>query len=86
MLILEGASLQEGCLVAESCRTAIQDLQIPHEVGDGKRVTISVGVAQWQQGKESVNAWLKEADSALYHAKSLGRNRVYPETANALRL
>ena len=82
LLILEGASLHEGCLVAETCRDAIQALQIPHEAGDGGRVTISVGGAQWQQGKDSVNAWLKEADSALYRAKSLGRNRVYPELAD----
>ncbi|MDB5542749.1 MAG: hypothetical protein JWQ89_4476 [Devosia sp.] len=41
---------------------------------------ISVGVAQWQQGNVAVNTWLKETDIALYHAKSLGRNRVYPSS------
>jgi hypothetical protein len=25
-----------------------------------------------------MNAWLKQADEALYHAKSLGRNCVFP--------
>ncbi len=86
LLILEGVPFHEGCLVAETCRRAVEALRIPHEAGAAKRVTISAGVAQWQQGQESVNAWLKAADRALYHGKSLGRNRVYPETANALRL
>ena len=81
LLILEGTSLQEGCLVAELCRNAILALKIPHEAGVGHMVTISIGVTEWQQGAETVNAWLKEADSALYRAKSLGRNRVYPEVA-----
>jgi diguanylate cyclase (GGDEF)-like protein len=81
LLILEGVSLQEACLVAELCRNAIQASEISHEAGVGKVVTTSVGVAQWRQGMETVNAWLKEADSALYHAKSLGRNQVYPAPA-----
>ncbi|HEY1856766.1 GGDEF domain-containing response regulator [Acidocella sp.] len=84
LLILEGTSLQEACLVAELCRNAIQALRIPHDAGVGKMVTISAGVAQWRQGTETVNTWLREADSALYRAKSLGRNQVYPEVAEEI--
>jgi diguanylate cyclase (GGDEF)-like protein len=78
LMILETTSLLQGCLAAQLCRNAIQNLKIPHEASARNIVTISVGVAQWQQGDETVNAWLKETDIALYHAKSLGRNRVYP--------
>ncbi|MDB5540997.1 MAG: hypothetical protein JWQ89_2724 [Devosia sp.] len=78
LLVLESTSLEEGCEAAELCRTAIEDLKLPHASGANSVVTISVGVAQWRQGNESVNSWLKQADIALYHAKSLGRNRVYP--------
>jgi hypothetical protein len=35
----------------------------------------SLGVALWRQGDETVNAWLKATDAALYRAKSLGRTR-----------
>jgi diguanylate cyclase (GGDEF)-like protein len=78
LVILERTPLQEGCRAAELCRNAIQNLQIPHEASAQTIVTISAGVAQWAQTDETVNAWLKNADAALYQAKSLGRNRVYP--------
>jgi hypothetical protein len=35
----------------------------------------SLGVALWRQGDETVNAWLKATDAALFRAKSLGRTR-----------
>jgi two-component system, cell cycle response regulator len=78
LLILEKTALQQACLTAELCRKAVQNLKIPHTASPGNIVTISAGVAQWLQGEETVNAWLKKADSALYQAKNLGRNRVYP--------
>jgi diguanylate cyclase (GGDEF)-like protein len=36
--------------------------------------TISVGIAQLKK-IESVDAWLKRADEALYHSKNTGRDR-----------
>jgi two-component system cell cycle response regulator len=78
LFILESTVLQQACEAAELCRTAIQNLKIPHKSSAKTVVTISVGVAQWQQGSETVNTWLKETDIALYNAKSLGRNRVCP--------
>lgn len=41
----------------------------------GGRVTASFGVAMLQHG-ESVESWLERADSALYQAKTGGRDRV----------
>jgi two-component system cell cycle response regulator len=78
LLILEAASFPLGCLLAERSLRAIEDLNISHQGGVEKVVTISVGVAQWRQGDDTVSEWLKEADTALYRAKTLGRNRVYP--------
>lgn len=39
------------------------------------RVTVSVGVAQWEKGLNMMDL-LKRADAALYHSKNTGRNRV----------
>jgi diguanylate cyclase len=38
------------------------------------RVTLSAGVAQWQEG-ETLECWLDRADKAMYEAKQQGRNR-----------
>jgi diguanylate cyclase (GGDEF)-like protein len=38
-------------------------------------ITVSIGVASHWPG-ESVHAWLRRADDALYEAKNTGRNRV----------
>ncbi len=46
-----------------------------HDFGDGLTVTISGGVSQYEEGL-SMTALLEEADSCLYRAKELGRNRV----------
>lgn len=39
-------------------------------------VTISVGLAQWHDGIESVDELIRMADERLYQAKRQGRNRV----------
>jgi two-component system, cell cycle response regulator len=79
LLILEATSFRSGCQSAERYRNAIEDLNIPHAASVKRIVTVSLGVALWRRGDVTLNAWLKAADTALYRAKSLGRNRVYPE-------
>jgi diguanylate cyclase (GGDEF)-like protein len=39
------------------------------------RVTVSIGVAQWEQGLNAMDM-IKRTDAALYHSKHMGRNRV----------
>jgi diguanylate cyclase (GGDEF)-like protein len=46
------------------------------DVADDLRVTVSVGVATLGADGATVDALLRRADAALYHAKALGRDRV----------
>lgn len=48
-------------------------------------VTISVGIAIFPVDGESIDALLKNADSAMYHAKEQGRNnfQFYSDNLNA---
>jgi two-component system chemotaxis response regulator CheY len=78
LLITRGASFPSCSLAAERYRKRVEDLAIPHEGSSKKIVTVSVGIACWQQHEETVSAWLKAADLALYQAKRLGRNQVQP--------
>jgi diguanylate cyclase (GGDEF)-like protein/PAS domain S-box-containing protein len=66
--------------VAERVRTLVLDLAIAHEGSPAASVvTVSVGVATaWpgESGPKSVSTLLAAADTAMYQAKSGGRNRV----------
>jgi len=42
----------------------------------GDRVTLSIGLAQWEGSSDSADAMLARADQALYQAKAEGRNCV----------
>lgn len=61
---------------AERLRQKIAS-QVVHDPEENAkfRVTISVGVAQWEQGLTPIEL-IKRADAALYHSKNSGRNRV----------
>lgn len=61
--------------VAERIRVSIESFDFD-VVG---HVTISIGMAQWFGGEQSVGAVIKKADDALYVAKRNGRNRVCGE-------
>ena len=78
LVLLPEQSLESGVQVAERCRQAIEEMALPHGANpDSGVVTISAGVASLTQAEtKSMQAWLKEADAALYRAKHSGRNRV----------
>ncbi len=64
--------------LAERVRGAVETLAIPHPARPGRIVTVSVGAA-WcgqEQPCDSHGDLLRDADKALYEAKSAGRNRV----------
>ena len=58
--------------IAERLRTRVAS----HDMEVAGHITISLGVAHWGADATSIAAVLKEADKALYDAKSQGRNCV----------
>jgi len=68
----------EGALdVAENIRTDIEKTPILFIDGTFKRVTVSIGVSSiFPEKSSSIDAFIANADKALYLAKEAGRNRV----------
>jgi diguanylate cyclase (GGDEF)-like protein len=57
-------------------REAIGAMVVRFNGRDLPRVTVSIGVAQWQDGMCNVDELRIAADRALYAAKDGGRDRV----------
>ncbi|NRF70572.1 diguanylate cyclase [Aquincola sp. S2] len=68
LLLMPATPVDDACLAVERLRRTLS----PHE---GVRFTFSAGLVQAQSG-ESLASVMERADQALYHAKSLGRDRV----------
>jgi diguanylate cyclase (GGDEF)-like protein len=90
VVLLPGAELESGKLLAERIREAIS--ATPIEIGNGKSVTVtaSIGIASIAPGRDvddlktTGDSLLARADVALYSAKSAGRDRVVTENADQL--
>ena len=83
LVICRGASEQDGAIVAERIRKAVES-NIVDAPGFGKAITVSLGVAGVHEGVESLLALLKDSDNAMYQAKNDGRNQVCVAGAPAL--
>lgn len=86
-VVLPGADEDSAWPAAERIRRAVLELGIPHGASPAREpvVSISAGIAA-TAGGEPPTAVIARADSALYGAKSAGRNRVViarPERAEA---
>ncbi len=77
-----------GCLiVAERICQAVEDLQIPHKGNSAAAwVTISIGAACFDPPltTSTMAELIRSADTNLYSAKSIGRNRIAAEEVEAI--
>lgn len=71
LLLLPDTDLHAAQTVAEDLRSRIAAAAMP----GAAPVTVSIGMAVLQPGQQ-MDAWMHEADAALYRAKQQGRNRV----------
>ncbi|HEY4358919.1 MAG TPA: diguanylate cyclase [Acidobacteriaceae bacterium] len=76
-VLLPSANRDGAMKVAEAIRQAIRDLNMENPGSPAGVITVSIGVSckQPKMG-EDAEAMVREADTALYVAKQLGRDRV----------
>jgi diguanylate cyclase (GGDEF)-like protein len=75
LLVLLNTSLEKAVVCAEKHRQMVDNLHIPYG-GFDLHVTVSAGAASFPQHGLTVKDVIREADKALYGAKSAGRNCV----------
>ncbi|WP_026556651.1 GGDEF domain-containing protein [Arthrobacter sp. 35W] len=77
LFLLPGQPLDGARSIVERTRAAVQELGIVHAGGTCGVLTLSVGIsATWADRGVDGRQLLKEADAALYAAKTAGRNMV----------
>ncbi len=73
VILLPDTKLEVAAAVAERVRKAVMQKEIVCDQNSIK-VTISLGVAGWEEGMQNLEQLLNAADEALYRAKAGGRN------------
>jgi diguanylate cyclase (GGDEF)-like protein len=75
--LLPNTHLEGAMEIAEKIRADIERLEIPYKEGVIIKITVSIGVNTVIPEKgSSLNAFISNADKALYAAKEAGRNKV----------
>lgn len=76
VLVLPDTDIDSARVLADRICSAIDGLEL--RSGDGGRLGVSIGLAQWRPGLGR-EEWLQRADEVLYRAKKTGRSRVCVE-------
>ncbi len=77
MLILTETNIEEGAALTEKLRTLVQRQRFAIEGAADVAVTISIGIAGGSGSQLRMDTLVRDADAAMYSAKSLGRNQTY---------
>jgi len=77
MLILTETDIEEGAVLTEKLRTLVGRQRFAVEGASEIAVTISIGIAGGAGNKLRMDTLVRDADAAMYSAKSLGRNQTY---------
>ena len=77
MLILTETNVEEGAALAEKLRTLVEGAHFAVEGNQNLSVTISIGIVGGVGQQLRIETLVRDADAAMYSAKSLGRNQTY---------
>lgn len=77
MLILTETDVEEGTVLAEKLRSLVERETFPVDGNPNLSVTISIGIVGGIGSQLRMEALVRDADAAMYSAKSLGRNQTY---------
>ena len=77
MLLLTETDVEEGASLTEKLRILVAKQQFDIGSGQSLGVTISIGIAGGKGGVLRTDTLVRDADAAMYSAKSLGRNQTY---------
>jgi diguanylate cyclase (GGDEF)-like protein len=77
MLILTETEVEDGALLTEKLRTLVERKRFAVDGNPELTVTISIGIAGGFGQSLRVDPLVRDADAAMYSAKSLGRNQTY---------
>ena len=76
-VILPNQALKGAAIVAERIRARVEQLRMPNKFARDGRVTVSIGAATALASNDAEPSELVlTADTALYRAKHMGRNRI----------
>ena len=77
LLVLPEQTLDGARIAVERVRSVVERLAIKQTAGGGGVLTLSAGIAAYAPGDPTTaEDLLRQADAALYRAKSAGRNRI----------
>jgi diguanylate cyclase (GGDEF)-like protein len=77
MLILTETNVEEGASLAEKLRSMVEREVFAVEGNPALSVTISIGIVGGVGQQLRMETLVRDADAAMYSAKSLGRNQTY---------
>ena len=77
MLILTETNVEDGAVLSEKLRQLVERLRHKVEGNSNLSVTISIGIVGGSGQQLRMENLVRDADAAMYSAKSLGRNQTY---------
>ena len=77
MLILPETTVEDAASLADKLRLLVDAARFRIDNSLSVNVTVSIGVAGGPGGNLRIDTLVRDADAAMYSAKSLGRNQVY---------